>query len=51
MSRMFNFPHPGGMLKEYLPEGVSVMTATKKLGVSRQAFSAILSCVSFLIFV
>jgi addiction module HigA family antidote len=40
---MFNPPHPGEVLKEYLPEHVSVTVAAKKLGVSRQAFSAILN--------
>ena len=43
MSRMFNPPHPGEVLKEYLPESVSVTEAAKKLGVSRQAFSAIIN--------
>lgn len=43
MSRMFNPPHPGEVLKEYLPAQVSVTIAAKKLGVSRQAFSAILN--------
>jgi len=43
VSRMFNPPHPGAVLKEYLPVDVSVTTAAKKLGVSRQAFSAILN--------
>jgi addiction module HigA family antidote len=40
---MFNPPHPGEVLKEYLPAQVSVTMAAKKLGVSRQAFSAILN--------
>lgn len=43
MSQMFNPPHPGEVLKEYLPEGVSVTEAAKRLGVSRQAFSAIIN--------
>ena len=43
MSRMFSPPHPGEVLKEYLPERVSVTEAAKKLGVSRQAFSAIIN--------
>jgi addiction module HigA family antidote len=43
MSRMFNPPHPGEVLQEYLPEGVSVTEAAQKLGVSRQALSAILN--------
>ena len=40
---MHNPAHPGDVLKEYLPEGVSVTEAAKKLGVSRQAFSAIIN--------
>lgn len=43
MSRMFNPPHPGEVIREYLPAGVSVTEAAKKLGVSRQAFSAIIN--------
>jgi addiction module HigA family antidote len=43
MSRMFNPPRPGEVLQEYLPEGVSVTEAAQKLGVSRQALSAILN--------
>ena len=43
MSRMFNPPHPGEVLQEYLPEGNSVTGAAQKLGVSRQALSAILN--------
>ena len=43
MSRMFNPPHPGEVLREYLPSGVNVTMAARKLGVSRQAFSAILN--------
>jgi addiction module HigA family antidote len=40
---MFNPPHPGEVLKEFLPEHVSVTEAARKLGVSRQAFSAIIN--------
>jgi addiction module HigA family antidote len=40
---MFNPPHPGEVLKGYLPAEVSVTVAAKRLGVSRQAFSAILN--------
>ncbi len=40
---MYNPPHPGEVLKEYLPKSVSVTEAAKKLGVSRQAFSAIIN--------
>ena len=43
MSRMFNPPHPGEVLKEYLPETLSVTEAASRLGVTRQAFSAILN--------
>ena len=40
---MHNPSHPGEVLKEYLPESVSVTEAAKKLGVSRQALSAIIN--------
>lgn len=43
MSRMFNPPHPGEVLQEYLPDGLSVTDAAHKLGVSRQSLSAILN--------
>ena len=43
MSRMFNPPHPGEVLQEYLPTGLSVTDAAQKLGVSRQSLSAILN--------
>ena len=42
MSRMFNPPHPGDVLQEYL-ENITVTEAARKLGVSRQALSAILN--------
>lgn len=42
---MHNPPHPGEVLKElYLPEGMGVAEAAKKLGVSRQTLSAIINC-------
>jgi addiction module HigA family antidote len=40
---MFNPPHPGEVLQEYLPAGLSVTDAAQKLGVSRQSLSAILN--------
>jgi addiction module HigA family antidote len=40
---MHNPPHPGEVLREFLPESVSVTEAAGKLGVSRQALSAILN--------
>jgi len=43
MSRMHNPAHPGQLLREYLPEGMSVGEAAERLGVSRQAFSALLN--------
>ncbi|HWH49738.1 MAG TPA: HigA family addiction module antitoxin [Burkholderiales bacterium] len=42
MTRMYNPPHPGEVLKEHLAN-VSVTEAAKKLKVSRQALSAILN--------
>ena len=43
MSRMFNPAHPGEVLHEYLPEGMSVTEAARRLSVSRQTFSALLN--------
>ncbi len=43
MSRMNNPAHPGEVLREYLPEGLPVAEAASRLGVSRQAFSALLN--------
>lgn len=43
MSRMHNPAHPGEVLHEYLPEGMSVTEAARRLGVSRQTFSALLN--------
>lgn len=43
MSRMRNPAHPGEVLREYLPEGMTVGEAARRLGVSRQALSALLN--------
>ena len=43
MSRMHNPAHPGEVLREYLPEGMTVTDAAQRLGVTRQAFSALLN--------
>lgn len=43
MSRMHNPAHPGEVLREYLPEEISVTEAAGRLGVTRQAFSALLN--------
>lgn len=40
---MFNPPHPGQVLREYLPEGMQVTEAAQKLGVSRVALSRVLN--------
>jgi len=43
MSRMHNPAHPGEVLKEYLPENLTVGEAAARLGVTRQALSALLN--------
>ena len=42
MTRMFNPPHPGAVLREYLGE-VTVTAAAARLGVTRAALSRILN--------
>ena len=43
MSRMHSPAHPGEVLREYLPENVTVTQAAERLGVTRQALSALLN--------
>jgi len=43
MFAMHDPAHPGEVLREYLPEQMSVTEAAERLGVSRQALSAILN--------
>ncbi|MBM3391284.1 MAG: HigA family addiction module antidote protein [Betaproteobacteria bacterium] len=43
MSRMHNPAHPGEVLREYLPESLGVGEAARRLGVTRQALSALLN--------
>lgn len=43
MSRMYNPAHPGEVLREFLPEGLSVSDAAKRLGVSRVQLSRLLN--------
>jgi len=43
MFAMHDPAHPGEVLREYLPENMSVKEAAGRLGVSRQALSAILN--------
>ncbi|MSQ20033.1 MAG: addiction module antidote protein, HigA family [Betaproteobacteria bacterium] len=43
MARMHNPAHPGEVLREFLPEGLAVTEAARRLGVTRQALSALLN--------
>jgi plasmid maintenance system antidote protein VapI len=43
MSSMHNPAHPGEVLRDYLPEGLGVSDAAKRLGVTRQALSALIN--------
>jgi antitoxin HigA-1 len=43
MSRMHSPAHPGEVLREYLPEDLGVTESAKRLGVTRQALSAVLN--------
>ncbi|MBA3506350.1 MAG: HigA family addiction module antidote protein [Betaproteobacteria bacterium] len=43
MSRMHNPAHPGKVLREYLPNDLAVTDVAKRLGVTRQALSALLN--------
>ena len=43
MFTLYDPAHPGEVLREYLPEDMSVKEAAERLGVSRQALSAILN--------
>ena len=40
---MHNPAHPGELLREYFPEGMSVTEAAKRLKISRQSLSAVLN--------
>jgi len=40
---MFNPPHPGQVLREYLPEGMQISEAAQRLGVSRVALSRVIN--------
>jgi antitoxin HigA-1 len=40
---MFNPPHPGEVLRDYLPEGMQVTEAAQRLGVSRVTLSRVLN--------
>lgn len=43
MSRMYNPAHPGEVLREFLPEDLTVSEAAKRLGVSRVQLSRLLN--------
>lgn len=43
MSNMHDPAHPGEVLREYLPEDVSIGEFARHLGVTRQALSALLN--------
>jgi len=43
MARMHNPAHPGEVLREYLPEEMTVGEAARRLGVTRQALSMLLN--------
>lgn len=43
MTRMHNPAHPGEVLREWIPEGMTVTTAAEQLGVSHVTLSKILN--------
>ena len=43
MSRMHNPAHPGEILREWIPEGLTVTAAAEQLGISRVMLSKILN--------
>ncbi len=43
MNKMFDPAHPGEILKEYLPEGVTIGEVAKTLGITRLTLSKILN--------
>ena len=43
MSRMHNAAHPGKVLREWIPESMTVTTAAAQLGISRVTLSKILN--------
>jgi addiction module HigA family antidote len=40
---MFNPPHPGEVLREFLPDGETIESIARKLGVSRVQLSGVLN--------
>jgi len=43
MARMYNPPHPGEVLREFLPEAMTIEEVARRLGVSRVQLSRILN--------
>lgn len=43
MARMYNPPHPGEVLREFLPDGMTIEEVARRLGVSRVQLSRILN--------
>lgn len=43
MGRMFNPPHPGEVLREFLPDGVTIEEVARRLAISRVQLSRILN--------
>ncbi len=43
MARMFNPPHPGELLREYLPDGMTVEGVARRIGVSRVLLSRVIN--------
>jgi len=43
MPRMFNPPHPGEVLREFLPDGMTIEEVARRLGVSRVQLSRVLN--------
>lgn len=43
MARMFNPPHPGEVLREFLPEDMTIEEVARRLGVSRVQLSRVLN--------
>lgn len=43
MARMHNPAHPGELLREFLPEGLTIEDVAKRLGVSRVQLSRLLN--------
>lgn len=43
MVRMYNPPHPGEVLREFLPDGMTIEEVARRLGVSRVQLSRVLN--------